>query len=93
MFLSLKTLYRKRTVIWPFYFYTIIRTLSMYANDYDKYMDEIENMAVEESYIGDKFSEVKSIMKGFLSETDIRNIGKIYFSIIMELIQKMKGNV
>ncbi|WP_154214412.1 helix-turn-helix domain-containing protein [Enterococcus faecalis] len=28
MFLSLKTLYRKRTVIWPFYFYTIIRTLS-----------------------------------------------------------------
>ncbi|EZR65709.1 protein msa, partial [Staphylococcus aureus VET1515S] len=29
MFLSLKTLYRKRTVIWPFYFYTIIRTLSM----------------------------------------------------------------
>lgn len=65
----------------------------MYANDYDKYMDEIENMAVEESYIGDKFSEVKSIMKGFLSETDIRNIGKIYFSIIMELIQKMKGNV
>ncbi|WP_218744700.1 hypothetical protein, partial [Staphylococcus aureus] len=30
MFLSLKTLYRKRTVIWPFYFYTIIRTLSTY---------------------------------------------------------------
>ncbi|MCS5181727.1 hypothetical protein NYS61_05580, partial [Staphylococcus aureus] len=28
MFLSLKTLYRKRTVIWPFYCYTIIRTLS-----------------------------------------------------------------
>ncbi|MFN0604202.1 GNAT family N-acetyltransferase [Facklamia hominis] len=32
MFLSLKTLYRKRTVIWPFYFYTIIRTLSNYQN-------------------------------------------------------------
>ncbi|EXN12283.1 hypothetical protein W364_02655, partial [Staphylococcus aureus DAR5808] len=31
MFLSLKTLYRKRTVIWPFYFYTIIRTLSKYV--------------------------------------------------------------
>ncbi|PHZ47647.1 hypothetical protein B9Z08_08370 [Staphylococcus aureus] len=27
--MSLKTLYRKRTVIWPFYFYTIIRTLSI----------------------------------------------------------------
>ncbi|WP_256958780.1 hypothetical protein [Staphylococcus aureus] len=35
MFLSLKTLYRKRTVIWPFYFYTIIRTLSLYMNDYE----------------------------------------------------------
>ncbi|BCQ11918.1 hypothetical protein THI2018120TP_06170 [Staphylococcus aureus] len=42
MFLSLKTLYRKRTVIWPFYFYTIIRTLSkderkiyIYLNDDD----------------------------------------------------------
>ncbi|WP_343947391.1 hypothetical protein, partial [Rothia terrae] len=32
MFLSLKTLYRKRTVIWPFYFYTIIRTLSKNCN-------------------------------------------------------------
>ncbi|ROX74717.1 hypothetical protein EGW33_12330, partial [Enterococcus faecium] len=31
MFLSLKTLYRKRTVTWPFYFYTIIRTLSQYS--------------------------------------------------------------
>ena len=31
MFLSLKTLYRKRTVIWPFYFYTIIRTLSFFV--------------------------------------------------------------
>ena len=33
MFLSLKTLYRKRTVIWPFYFYTIIRTLSNNATN------------------------------------------------------------
>ncbi|TJX69931.1 sodium transporter, partial [Staphylococcus haemolyticus] len=32
---SLKTLYRKRTVIWPFYFYTIIRTLS------DKYINNL----------------------------------------------------
>ncbi|TNW93419.1 VOC family protein, partial [Enterococcus faecium] len=31
---SLKTLYRKRTVIWPFYFYTIIRTLSTFNSIY-----------------------------------------------------------
>jgi len=36
--LSLKTLYRKRTVIWPFYFYTIIRTLS---KDRDEYISEM----------------------------------------------------
>ncbi|GBY50689.1 hypothetical protein M6K066_2497 [Staphylococcus aureus] len=34
MFLSLKTLYRKRTVIWPFYFYTIIRTLSFFIPNF-----------------------------------------------------------
>lgn len=65
-----------------------ISICQMYANDYDKYMDEIENMTVEESYIGDNFSEIKSIMKGFLGKTDIRNIGEIYFSTIFELIQK-----
>ena len=47
MFLSLKTLYRKRTVIWPFYFYTIIRTLSKQKNFYseaklEKIYDEYE---------------------------------------------------
>lgn len=68
-----------------------ISICQMYANDYDKYMDEIENMTVEESYIGDKFSEIKLIMKGFLGKTDIRNIGKIYFSTIIELTQK--GNL
>lgn len=48
-------------------------------------MDEIENMTVAESYIGDKFSEIKSIMKGFLGNTDILNIGKIYLPTIIEL--------
>ncbi|CAC7748188.1 putative peptide export permease protein [Staphylococcus aureus] len=38
MFLSLKTLYRKRTVIWPFYFYTIIRTLSIIYSDFSHYL-------------------------------------------------------
>ncbi|RBT09087.1 hypothetical protein EA91_02495 [Enterococcus faecium] len=42
MFLSLKTLYRKRTVIWPFYFYTIIRTLS---NKLDKELDELNTLS------------------------------------------------
>ncbi|PVG77100.1 sodium transporter, partial [Staphylococcus aureus] len=35
---SLKTLYRKRTVIWPFYFYTIIRTLSFIYEMMKKYI-------------------------------------------------------
>ncbi len=48
MFLSLKTLYRKRTVIWPFYFYTIIRTLS-----FDDYLTDeiILNPEINETYI------------------------------------------
>ncbi|MCR0631382.1 hypothetical protein NEJ07_11395, partial [Staphylococcus aureus] len=48
---SLKTLYRKRTVIWPFYFYTIIRTLSLMTlpkfNNYIKAeMMELEDIDV-----------------------------------------------
>ncbi|EZT31825.1 hypothetical protein V126_01796, partial [Staphylococcus aureus Tur-5] len=42
MFLSLKTLYRKRTVIWPFYFYTIIRTLS--NTKFDSIKSKLESL-------------------------------------------------
>lgn len=41
MFLSLKTLYRKRTVTWPFYFYTIIRTLSKFGENEHRMSDEL----------------------------------------------------
>ncbi|KAA9168674.1 hypothetical protein F6X83_07755, partial [Enterococcus faecium] len=44
MFLSLKTLYRKRTVIWPFYFYTIIRTLSHYHWNPIRYISRKEKI-------------------------------------------------
>lgn len=57
----------------------------MYANDYEKYKSKIGNMTIEESYIGDEFSEIKPLMKGFLNKDDILNIGKIYLSIIMKL--------
>ena len=33
MFLWLKTLYRKRAVTWPFIFYTIIWTLSLFEEN------------------------------------------------------------
>ncbi|TJX47196.1 hypothetical protein FAF13_13655, partial [Staphylococcus aureus] len=42
--LSLKTLYRKRTVIWPFYFYTIIRTLSSFFTIYMLLTIEVQNI-------------------------------------------------
>ncbi|WP_099812956.1 hypothetical protein [Staphylococcus epidermidis] len=51
MFLSLKTLYRKRTVIWPFYFYTIIRTLSQ------KVLDRVEK---ETDIVLDKILDPKT---------------------------------
>ncbi|CAC7327438.1 lanthionine synthetase C-like family protein [Staphylococcus aureus] len=46
MFLSLKTLYRKRTVIWPFYFYTIIRTLSFELNEVSDYITVLINKLI-----------------------------------------------
>lgn len=70
-----------------------ISICKMYATDYEKYKDEFENMRVDDFFAGDKFSEVKPIMKGFLSDKDIWKIGEIYFSTIIELTQKMKGNL
>nr|WP_252121267.1 hypothetical protein [Pasteurella multocida] len=65
MFLSLKTLYRKRTVIWPFYFYTIIRTLSKDIDDYNDLVKRYNNLYEEntslKSQIGDLKEEIKLI--------------------------------
>ncbi|PZH82088.1 hypothetical protein C7Q67_01590 [Staphylococcus aureus] len=49
MFLSLKTLYRKRTVIWPFYFYTIIRTLSNHGITNDKFIYYPKTKTIEQN--------------------------------------------
>lgn len=70
-----------------------ISICQMYGNDYEQYMDEIENMTIEESFIGDNFSKIKSKMKGFLRNTDILNIGKIYLPTIIELSKKMEGKL
>lgn len=61
----------------------------MYASDYDQYIHEVEKINFEDPYIEDKFSEIKPMMKGFLSEADIMNIGRIYFSVIIEIAKKM----
>lgn len=61
MFLSLKTLYRKRTVIWPFYFYTIIRTLSNSVISYTLHTlnreDKFENYCLVKIY--DEFITIR----------------------------------
>ncbi|EHS70252.1 type I restriction modification DNA specificity domain protein [Staphylococcus aureus subsp. aureus IS-125] len=65
MFLSLKTLYRKRTVIWPFYFYTIIRTLSGLTSDtWNLKYKQLKNINIdipvleEQEKIGDFFKKM-----------------------------------
>ncbi|WP_251382296.1 hypothetical protein, partial [Staphylococcus aureus] len=51
MFLSLKTLYRKRTVIWPFYFYTIIRTLSENVSTKSENISEIKILGINQEEV------------------------------------------
>ncbi|TNX29566.1 sodium transporter, partial [Enterococcus faecium] len=60
--LSLKTLYRKRTVIWPFYFYTIIRTLSDFA-----FKKTFKHLEIPNTYSG------KSILR-FTKRTFVRTL-------------------
>lgn len=73
MFLSLKTLYRKRTVIWPFYFYTIIRTLSTedkfkIIKNYDLKIKGFSNITIDlleqnEKYISNQIATTQNINK------------------------------
>lgn len=70
-----------------------ISICQMYANDYEQYMDEVENLSLEDSYIGVNFLEMKLKMKGFLRRADILNIGKIYLPTIIELTKKMEENL
>lgn len=69
-----------------------ISICQMYANDYDKYKGEIENMAVEESFIEERLSDIKSIMKGFLDNNEILQIGQVYLPMIIELTKQMEHN-
>lgn len=70
MFLSLKTLYRKRTVIWPFYFYTIIRTLSKDLMSDDTYVStppDADAFINSAAYLGNK-SQIEACLTGQWSE-------------------------
>ncbi|MGR3846258.1 restriction endonuclease subunit S, partial [Staphylococcus aureus] len=58
-------LYRKRTVIWPFYFYTIIRTLSGLTSDtWNLKYKQLKNINIdipvleEQEKIGDFFKKM-----------------------------------
>ncbi|MFL4616691.1 hypothetical protein ACJ5HV_16110, partial [Staphylococcus aureus] len=81
MFLSLKTLYRKRTVIWPFYFYTIIRTLSKWIITYDK-CDEIkkmyDNLVFKEINLNYSLQNKKTAIEYMFYSKAIKSKGAIY---------------
>ncbi|MCR0631582.1 hypothetical protein NEJ07_12530, partial [Staphylococcus aureus] len=74
---SLKTLYRKRTVIWPFYFYTIIRTLSKYrSHPYNKKVEVIKS-----KYIYWKNIEITKKGDNKLIKKDKAYTAKLYYNI------------
>ncbi|RCA09744.1 hypothetical protein EA71_02597 [Enterococcus durans] len=79
MFLSLKTLYRKRTVIWPFYFYTIIRTLSYFSEE--KGFDTITRL---NSIIDDLYERV------FIFNPYILNLDKEDVNLYLKLSEKFR---
>ena len=62
MFLWLKTLYRKRAVTWPFIFYTIIWTLSIYTTG-------------ELSFHLSRIKGLSSIFEGPINYTTFNNYG------------------
>ncbi|WP_253278844.1 hypothetical protein [Staphylococcus aureus] len=94
MFLSLKTLYRKRTVIWPFYFYTIIRTLSKYKllteEEYEKKLVKTNELeyTVLDLLISANFNLNKFNTGNLDEDNKSDSIGKHQLSMAVEFISK-----
>ncbi|WP_143343883.1 hypothetical protein [Enterococcus faecium] len=85
MFLSLKTLYRKRTVIWPFYFYTIIRTLSF------KIKSELSNSFIFDLDIKKEKEKLSDKYKDFtFTEDKIKSISSSIYSYEKYQLEKLE---
>ncbi|MET1944349.1 hypothetical protein ABXM67_00010 [Enterococcus faecium] len=98
--MSLKTLYRKRTVIWPFYFYTIIRTLSnikfvtpsdfiIKTVDIETYKEETEDEDLLASNIIYDKEEVTIYSKevSFIKNNSINKIATLDFNSLNRLLE------
>jgi len=60
----------------------------LYANDYDLFKEELEELDFAISFLGNDFSKIISIAEGFLNNKEIADFGILYYPMTYELIKK-----
>ncbi|EKU41963.1 hypothetical protein C518_2916 [Lysinibacillus fusiformis ZB2] len=64
----------------------------LYASDYELFKNELEDFDFAISFLGEDFTKIISIAKGFLKNKEIVNFGTLFFPIAFELFKKYEKN-
>ncbi|MBX8943460.1 hypothetical protein [Lysinibacillus sp. K60] len=67
-----------------------ISICQLYADDYDHFKEKLEELDFALSFLGENSSIIISMTKGFLSDKEVKDLGEIYFPMVIELINKYK---
>ncbi|WP_405026854.1 hypothetical protein [Lysinibacillus boronitolerans] len=65
-----------------------ISICQLYANDYDLFKEELEDLDFAVNFLGKDFSKIVSLAKGFLNNQGIANFGILFYPIAYELVKK-----
>ncbi|MGD6816327.1 hypothetical protein ACQCVE_04520 [Metabacillus sp. 113a] len=67
-----------------------ISICQLYAYDYEHYKEKLEELDFALAFFGGNSLKIVSITKGCLSDRDIKDLGELYFQMIIELMEKYK---
>ncbi|ALC84851.1 hypothetical protein AM499_02750 [Bacillus sp. FJAT-22090] len=60
----------------------------MYANDYDLFKDDLEELTVEKSFLGQYSTQIISVAEGFFTKNQIVQLGLLFSQMAQELFNK-----
>lgn len=67
-----------------------ISIYQLYAYDYELYKEKLEELDFAVSFLGENSLKIISMTRDFLTDKEIRDLGELYFPIVIELINKYK---
>lgn len=65
-----------------------ISICQLYAYDYERFKEKLEELDFAISFLGEDSLKIISMTKGFLTDNEIKDLGESYFPMVNELINK-----